>query len=67
MRIFIVERFGKNQIIDTEILPRIGDQIDVFYRPFPTVKTVLLFPKLETIKDMGLDDIGGVDALITVE
>ena len=65
MRIVIINKFGQHVIRDASFVPRIGDQIDAFYEPFPTVTHVLAFPQLGTIKKLNGD--GPIDAIITVE
>lgn len=64
MKLLIVSRF-KSTVKDTDILPRVGDKIDVHYYPYPSVDSVLLYPSKETLQrfDVDLD----IDAVITVD
>ena len=52
MNILILNELGKNLVMeDVPFIPRVGDSIDVFYRPLPIVKRVVCFPSVETLKD----------------
>ena len=42
-------------ISNASFVPRIGDNVDMFYRPFPTVNQVILYPKKESYADLNLD------------
>ena len=69
MRILIISLHGKAEIKDTEILPRVGDKVDLFYVPYPTVTNVLLYPSIDTQKKL-LGNVNGIallDAIVTVE
>lgn len=58
MKIFIIAFGGqKSETIEKDFVPRIGDKIDLGYRPFPTVTNVLWFPK----------DVPTVDVILSVE
>jgi len=65
MDILIINSKGENIVIETDFIPRVGDGIDVFYKPYPKVTNVLLFPSKDTLKAIG----GKVNcrAIITVE
>lgn len=65
MRILFITEMGKNHIRDTEILPRVGDKVDLFWYPYPTVNLVLLYPTKETLLKMGYTE--HLDAIVTVE
>ncbi len=66
MKILIVNNFGKGKVKDTDILPSLGHSIDMFYRPHPIVKSVLLWPSEETLKGIACD-VNDIDAIVTVE
>jgi hypothetical protein len=65
MKILIIDQFGGNKTIDTEIIPRIGDKVDMFYTPAPTVTCVLLYPSKNTLKSIGLHG-EDITAIVTV-
>ena len=65
MRILFVTKLGKNKIMETNILPRVGDKVDMFYRPFPIVENVLLFPGKELLAEFGLFP-EEIDAIVTL-
>lgn len=69
MKILIVNSHGRGELITPEILPRIGDKVDMFYRPFPVVNDVLLYPSKKLLSEiycqLGSDI--NVDAIVTVE
>ena len=65
MKLLIMTTCGQAVIKDTEILPRLGDKIGMFYSsPSPTVISVCLFPDFDMLKDITEDSI---DAIITIE
>lgn len=43
-------------VLETDIIPRRGDKIDMFYTPCPTVSDVILFPTEETLKRIDEED-----------
>ena len=63
MILLIVSAHGHTEVKNTSILPRVGDQVDLFYKPMPKVTGVCLFPSPETLGGVAAH----VDALITVE
>tara|TARA_R110000851_G_scaffold8055_1_gene31018 strand:+ start:526 stop:723 length:198 start_codon:yes stop_codon:yes gene_type:complete len=65
MKILIINGYGNATIKETNILPRLGDGIDVFYKPIPTVNAVCLFPTKDTLSGLNVTDI--IDAIVTVE
>jgi hypothetical protein len=44
MKILFISECGEALFKFSEFLPRIGDKVDIFYRPYPTVTSVLLYP-----------------------
>jgi len=58
MRLLFINELGQYKKLETDILPRTGDKVDLFYRPYPTVVNVLLYPKEV--------ELSGYDAVITV-
>ena len=66
MRFIIINHFGGMEIIEGEALPRVGDRIDLFFTPSPTVSMVLWYPNENTLARLPVD-VGNIDAIITVE
>lgn len=64
MKILIINKFGENRYIETDILPRIGDNVDMFYKPCPKVDSVTLYVSIDTLKTLGINE--KVDAIVTV-
>lgn len=64
MRILFITDMGKNKIMETNILPRAGDKVDMFWHPYPVVTQVLLYPSKETMELFGLN--GHLDAIVTL-
>jgi len=65
MKILIVSRFAQHNAIATGPLPRVGDKVDMFYSPLPTVEQVILWPRPETLDNL-TTDYEGIDALVFV-
>ena len=66
MKILIVSSINHVTVQDTEILPRTGDKVDMFYMPYPTVISVLLYPSKETLSNVKNLNCS-IDAIVTVE
>ena len=64
MRILIMNTYGQAVIKETNILPRVGDTIDLFYKPLPKVTGVCLYPTVETLKELGITEV--LDAIVTL-
>lgn len=68
MRVLIIDNFvGKAVIKETGFIPRLGDRLDLFYEPYPTVDGLLIWPTektLEPFSGLGLD-LSRIDAVIT--
>lgn len=65
MNILIITQSGNAQIKETQILPRIDDRVDMFYKPLPKVIGVCLFPSKDTLKELNITE--SIDAIVTVE
>lgn len=66
MKIAIICMYGNYRIIETQILPRVGDRIDMFYTPRPVVNSVLLYPSNKSM-DMIEKNLTGLDAIVMAE
>lgn len=64
MRILIITEAGKGKVVDKGMIPRVGDKIDMFYQPFPEVSSVLLWPSIERLNEIGFSE--NIEAIITV-
>ena len=54
MNIIIISESESTVISNASIIPRIGDNVDVFHHPMPTVNRVILYPKIESYADLNL-------------
>ena len=66
MKILVINQFGNGQIKDSAVIPRIGDKVDMFYEPLPTVTRVVMWPSKERITQLQADKLQ-IEAIITVE
>jgi len=64
MKIAFVSPYSEVVIKDTNILPRLGDKVDMFFEPAPSVSQVLLFPSLSNLSRQSLPS--DTDAIISV-
>lgn len=66
MKVLVINQFGNGQIVTTDFVPRVGDRIDMFYEPLPTVTGVVAWPseaRLKTLKADGFSE--RIEAIIT--
>lgn len=66
INLIIVGQFGLAERITANALPRMGDKIDMFYKPYPAVTNILLWPSTETLKNLGFDPEEDCTAIVTV-
>lgn len=69
MRVAIIHStYGKVQISDTDFIPRVGDRVGLWHRPFPTVHEVIAFPSEDLLKELGIKSsgVGLVEVIIFV-
>ncbi len=64
MRALIINEFGQHLYLRCSFIPRVGDKVDAFYEPLPSVTQVVAFPSEERLKALKIDD--HVDAILTV-
>lgn len=62
MKVMIVSKFGHLGIKEVDHVPRIGEKVDVFYRPCPTVVDVVWWPDASL-----LNTEEKIDVLLTVD
>lgn len=65
-KVLIVASVHKVVYDEMKIIPRVGDKIDVFYHPFPTVTQILLKPSYKTMKRIGFENYE-LDAIVYVD
>lgn len=65
MKILVINQFGENKIIDSNVVPNIGTQVDMFYKPYPVVSAVLMWPTIATLDGLGAAGIP-IEAIVTV-
>lgn len=65
MRICIVNQYGQIVVRDANAVPRIGDALDMFYEPLPTVIKVVWWPSPERLASINCSEIE-IDALVVV-
>lgn len=63
MKLLILNQYNDMKVKISDILPRVGDRIDLFCLPYPTVSSVLLWPSMESLALWDKD----IDAIVTVE
>jgi len=64
MKIFIAHKSGLSEMVISEILPRIGDRIDILgILPHPMVKSVLLWPSANRLENLDPD----IKAIVAVD
>lgn len=65
MKVLVANKFGENKIVTSGHIPRVGESVDVFCRPFPTVTNVLNWPGDELLDSLGAPK--DIDAIVTVD
>jgi hypothetical protein len=68
MKTLLVNQYGqcKTLYITDRPMPRVGEHIGVFYKPYPVVTSILHILDPADVDFPGAD-IKGIDAIITVE
>jgi hypothetical protein len=62
VEILVINQYGQNELKTSDFLPRVGDRVDMFYNPLPTVTQVVCWPSERQMATLGVK----VDAIITV-
>jgi hypothetical protein len=65
MKILVLDSLGSIEVVDSEFLPRVGDKVDMFYEPLPTVTSVVVWPTKKRLKQIKADNLN-IKAIITV-
>ena len=50
-KVVVLDKFGHVKEFQTTVVPRIGDQVDIGYTPYPEVTAVLWYPTDEDFVD----------------
>ena len=66
MKLLMISKYGQAEVKESDILPRVGDQVDMFYSPLPSVDQVVLWPSDEWISSLGIKLKVKVQAVVTV-
>ena len=64
-KISLINQFGNRQIKDSAVIPRVGDKVDMFYEPLPSVTQVVMWPSKERLAQLQADKLE-IEAIITV-
>lgn len=64
MQILIINQFGNGEVKTVNFIPRVGDRIDMFYSPSPTVTGVLCYPSKSTLESVKAGNLQ-IDAIVT--
>lgn len=65
MKLLVINQFGANQIVDAQAIPPIGAQVDLFFKPAPRVKEVVMWPGEEMLRSLQAVDMQ-IEALVIV-
>lgn len=65
MKILIIGPHGISEIYQRDFVPRVGDKIDIFYDPLPTVTSVVFWPSKARQRALGLE-YQNIEAIVTV-
>jgi hypothetical protein len=66
MNLLVINKFGKSEIITAKALPRIGDKIDRFYYPYPTINSIVMWPRQSLLQELNCEKFE-IEALILVD
>ena len=66
MKVLIVSNLRQSEVRDMPAVPRIGERIDVFYEPLPTVTAVVWSPSKERLRPLNADQ-SDIVAIICVD
>lgn len=64
MRVLFISSYGQSFIESMDAIPRVGDKVDAFYEPLPTVTSVVWLPTEGRTSALGFE--GRFDAIVTV-
>lgn len=67
MNILIMSDCKSTIVKNTTILPRVGDRVEINYKPMPTVFDVVLWPNQNDLKKFNEDIDVNIDAIVMVK
>lgn len=71
MKFLFIDSFKIIRKIEINFRPMVGDKVDYGYFPFSTVKSILLQPKADTLREIAADfpfsTIADVEAIIYLD
>lgn len=62
MRLLFITETGQSALVNSEQVPRVGDKVDMFYEPLPTVTSVVWYPSEDRQQMLGIQ----ADVILTV-
>ena len=65
MKLLIINGLGNGEIKESDFIPRVGEKVDMFYHPMPTVSQVVNWPSKEVLKQVNAENIN-IQAIVTV-
>lgn len=65
MKILVINQFGTGQVKDSKVIPRVGDKVDMFYEPLPSVTQVILWPSRRRLAQLQAEKLD-IEAIIIV-
>ena len=65
MKILVLNSSGNSEIKHSSFIPRVGENVDMFYRPMPTVSNVINWPSKAMLKDVNAENME-IDVVIMV-
>jgi len=64
IKILYIDLFGNHKILTKNHVPNINDQVNLFYKPIPSVKSRIWYPDLDGLKNLGITE--EIDVIITL-
>ena len=65
MKVLVINQFGNGQVKECNVIPRVGDKVDMFYEPLPSVTQVVMWPSKQRLAQLQADKLD-IEAIITV-
>ena len=66
MNIFVINKYNKGELVKSDFVPRVGDKVDMFYDPLPTVTSVVAWPSKDRLAAINMSGYS-VNVIVTVE
>ena len=65
MKLVIINVFRECRVVEASTIPAKGAQIDMYYKPNPTVTNVVMWPRDDTLNSLGIKE-ANVEAIVFV-